>query len=86
MPRKVAAFMAAHPPPPIELWKCNQRTLELFEALGGQWRTGLNGPTGLDNAAIRPTAELLDIALTREMFQDIRAMAHAVLMDLRKGQ
>jgi hypothetical protein len=48
----------------------------LFLALGTQWRTaGMAGVlTGLDYAAIRPTAELIGVPLTPERFLDLRTM------------
>lgn len=77
--------MAANPPAPLELWSCNLPALDLFEALADQWRFSMKGPVGLDNAAIRPTADLLGMKeVDREMFADLRAMARVALEEMRK--
>lgn len=48
----------------------------LFVALGTQWRTaGMSGiATGLDYAAIRPTADLIGVTLDERRFLDLRTM------------
>lgn len=63
----------------------------LFLALGTQWRTaGTTGtPTGLDYAAIRPTAELIEVPLTPARFLDLRTMeaeALATMAETRRRE
>lgn len=61
-------------------------TLRLFCALGTQWRfAGMDGqPTGIDYAAVPPTAAALGIEMTAERFGDLRAMENAALAALRE--
>jgi hypothetical protein len=46
-PRKVAAYMAANPPPPFEVFPTNRQAFELFEFLATQWRGGMGGRESL---------------------------------------
>jgi len=48
----------------------------LFTALGTQWsRAGLNGAlAGLRYEAIGPTARMIGVRVTPEMFEDLRIM------------
>ena len=63
--------------------------LGLFFALDTQWRkvalVGFGGGailmTGLDYAAIRPTAELSGITLTPQLFKDLRVMEAAAIKE-----
>lgn len=41
----IAAIQAAQG---VELWPENERAVNLFSSISTQWRTGMNGPTGLD--------------------------------------
>ncbi len=84
LPKKVAAFMAANPPPPFELWACNVKTFDLFDAMSTQWRIGINGASGLDYAALAHTARLLGVKLTRARFAEIRAMETEALAVMRE--
>lgn len=59
-----------------EVWQCNWMTVHLFAALGTQWRVGA---TGLDYAAIAPTARLMGIKLTPARFAGLRVMEAATL-------
>lgn len=56
------------------IWPDNWKTLELFIAMGTQWRAGMGGPTGLDYTALPVVAKAMRIKLTRERFDGIRVM------------
>nr|WP_295832933.1 DUF1799 domain-containing protein [uncultured Azospirillum sp.] len=66
---------------PYVVWPENRPALDLFLALGTQWRrAGLDGQaTGLDYGAIAPTAALMGITTTPELFGDIRDMERVAL-------
>lgn len=60
----------------VEVWPDAWPAFRLFDAMGTQWRLGQGGATGLDYAAIPPTASMLGIKrrdLT-EIFPDLRVM------------
>jgi hypothetical protein len=62
-----------------KVWPCNWKTVMLFVALQTQWRTGMGGATGLDYAAIPPTAKLSGIKLNQERFAGLRVMEQEAL-------
>lgn len=78
--------MAADPPAPIDLWECNRASLDLFMAMGMQWRIGPNGPVGLDYCALPVVERGLGTELTRERFADLRLMESAVLEHFRRSR
>lgn len=65
----------------IEIDEAQFAAVRLFFRLAGQWR--LHPVTGtrlaLDPVAIRPTAELMDIAVTTDLFDDLSTMERAAL-------
>jgi hypothetical protein len=75
--------MLAKPDVPgdIDVWPDLVGAFELFLALQTQWRTGFNGPTGLDYAAVPAVAHMLGIARAtlRELWTDLQAMERAAL-------
>jgi hypothetical protein len=92
----IARELAKRPPepvPPAVALDAEDEGLSvgLFLALGTQWRTaGASGvATGLDYAAIRPTAELIAVPLTPERFLDLRTMeaeALATMAETRRRE
>ena len=81
-PPKVAAFMAAQPPPVCDVWAENWPALTLFLAMETQWRLAPSGGyVGLDYAALPAVLELLGIAPDRRraLFGDLRTMENEVL-------
>lgn len=55
----------------------------LFMALTSQWRFhAMGGRLGLEYAAIRPTADMLAIAMTTDLFLDLQMMERAALVAL----
>lgn len=64
-----------------EVWPENWPAFDLFTAMGTQWRTGMNGPTGLDYNVLyhkldRKGLSLLDY---EQMEIDIAVMERAAL-------
>lgn len=53
-----------------------------------QWRTGMNGATGLDYAVIPTVLELIEVPRARwpQVFQDLRVMEDAALAHLHAKQ
>jgi hypothetical protein len=66
---------------PIELTKQEADTVGLFFALDTQWRrcpfTGVR--LGLDYAAVRPTAEMLEIEPSARLMTGVRVMEAAAI-------
>lgn len=75
----------------MEVWPENWPAFQLFAELGTQWRTGMNGPTGLDYLVMH--RELDDLGLIGEEFReerqqlkaDIREMEQAALKAMREN-
>lgn len=71
----------------VEVWPENWPAFQLFAELGTQWRTGMNGPTGLDYLVLH--RELDDLGLTGEerqqMKADVREMESAALRAMREN-
>lgn len=59
---------------PCEIWQCNWKTVQMFNALGTQWRVGMGGAIGLDYNVIAAVARGLRIKLTPERFAGIQIM------------
>lgn len=54
--------------------------VRLFMTLASQWRMHpMAGRTGLDYAAIAPTAAMLGLAMTPALFADLRVMESAAM-------
>lgn len=67
-------------PGEIELAPDELTPFELFVALGTQWQYHpMGGRTGINYAAIRPTADLSGITVTPSVFTDLRVMELAAL-------
>lgn len=65
----------------VALWPDLAAPFELFLALQTQWRTGFNGPTGLDYGAVPVVARVMQIGRRRlrELWADLQAMERAAL-------
>lgn len=66
----------------------NQPTLEVFFAMGTQWRSGAAGPTGLDYSAMPAVMELTGIKKQQrpEVFAGLRVMEGEVLRAWGEGR
>ncbi len=77
-----ARFAVARPvADEIEIHADDAGTVALFFALGTQWhRHPFSGHrTGIDYSAIRPTAELIDVALSPATLPALQEMEHAAI-------
>ncbi|HEX7820634.1 MAG TPA: DUF1799 domain-containing protein [Sphingobium sp.] len=79
MQERLSGTVAA--PGEIELAPDEAIAFSLFVKLGTQWqRHAMTGARlGIDYAAIRPTAEMMEIAMSRALFDDIGIMESAAL-------
>jgi len=73
-PANVAQYMADNPPPPIEIWAENWAAYRVFNSLITQWRTGMNGPTGLDYTALKTVMDIHGVTDQQQMLEDIGIM------------
>jgi hypothetical protein len=74
----------------VEVWPEHETPLAAFSAMGTQWRIGMNGPTGLDYAALPAVLDLVEVPHNErpEVFAALRIMEAAaltVMSELRKG-
>ena len=53
--------------------------LQLFIAMGTQWRVGMGGATGLDYAALQVVAKAMGVKLKRSVLDGIRVMENEAL-------
>ncbi len=65
----------------IEIWPDNELTVEVFQMLDTQWRSGMGGPTGLDYGALPVIYDTLEIAPheRRGLFAGLRVMEREAL-------
>lgn len=68
-------------PPPFEIWPDNFQAYIVFDAMYRQWRTGMNGPTGLDYSALPEVWRRTKTppADRDSVFYDMRVMEEAAL-------
>ncbi len=65
------------------VWPENWDAVQAFLAVQTQWATGFSGPTGLDYSRVRAGWELAGIAVTPELFHQLRIMELTVLDTLK---
>lgn len=72
--------------PPVEVWPDNMTTVSAFIAMGTQWRIGMNGPTGLDYAALSHVMRMTGVRRAEwpYVFEGVRIMESAALAEIRK--
>lgn len=73
----------------VELWAINEPSFVVFDSLSTQWRVGMNGPTGLDYAAVPPVLDLLGIKgrkRRRDVFEDLRVLEREALATMREAR
>lgn len=72
----------------VEIWPENAGAVSAFSAVGTQWRTGMNGATGLDYPAVFATLDRirrdLDDAGRDALFADIQVMERAALQEMAR--
>jgi hypothetical protein len=62
--------------------------VNVFIAASTQWRTGMNGPTGLDYTALPVVMRMIGIAPAdrADTFEGVRILEDAALDTIRKNQ
>lgn len=70
----------------VEVWPENYLSLQVFEAMATQWRTGMSGPTGLDYSALPIVMRQMQVPKgeRKQLFDDIRVMEGAALKVMRE--
>jgi hypothetical protein len=70
-----------------EIWPDCQRSFDVFCAMSTQWRTGMNGATGLDYSAIPQVLRLCRVPRTEwaDVFEDLRVMESAALKQMSQN-
>jgi hypothetical protein len=61
-------------PEALDIWPENWASVEVFSALQTQWRVSMNGPTGLDYAALPVVMDLLEVERRAECFAGLQVM------------
>ena len=72
-------------PTDVEVWPENWAAVQLFDRVGTQWRTGACGAIGLDYCSVYPVMDRMQLGGQdwMQMLDDIRAMEHAALEQMR---
>jgi len=70
----------------VPVWPANRRATIVFLAMRTQWRTGFNGPTGLDYCALPEVWKRLQIPKKKrdQVFDDLRVIEAAALTEMHK--
>ncbi|MBX9754533.1 MAG: DUF1799 domain-containing protein [Pseudomonadaceae bacterium] len=70
----------------LGIWPDNWQPLQVFSAMGTQWRSGMNGPTGLDYGVLREVMafERVPKADRQDVYDCIRVMETAALSEIHK--
>ena len=77
--------MPEQAPVDFEVFEENWPALDLFLRVQTQWRTGMNGPIGLDYGAVAWVLRLTtDEATHRALLEDLQIMEGAVLCYMAK--
>ena len=68
------------------MWPENHEAFQLFSMLQTQWRTGGNGPSGLDYNTLFTFMTLKNLSDQRqcELLDDIRVMESAALSEIHR--
>lgn len=72
--------------PPVGIWPDNIAAVNVFVAMSTQWRTGFNGPTGLDYNALPVVMRMIGVPQKdrADAFDGVRTMEDAALEVMRK--
>lgn len=74
--------------PPFDIWPDNLQAFNVFVSMLTQWRTGFNGPTGLDYSALPEVWRRTKTAPQDrdDVFDCLRVMEDAALEHIRASQ
>jgi hypothetical protein len=72
----------------FEVWPDNWLSYQVFSCIGTQWRTGMNGATGLDYNVLPEIWRRLKVPFKERdnIFQDIRIMESTALETMRENK
>lgn len=72
---------AAHGPEQKEfaVWPENWAALQAFLSVQSQWAVGMSGPTGLDYVRVKAGLEMAGVAITPELFAQLRLLERGAL-------
>lgn len=70
----------------VGVWPDNLQAVNVFIAASTQWRTGMNGATGLDYTALEATMRMMNIKEHGEVLDDVRVLEDTALDTMRKNQ
>lgn len=70
----------------IEIWPENLLPMQVFQAMGTQWRMGFNGPIGLDYSVLPMMIKQLGVSKKerKRVFDDVMVMERAALEVMRE--
>lgn len=69
--------------PDVEVWPDNVETVQCFIGLSTQWRSGMNGVTGLDYSAISIVMEMNEVVDKKAVFGGVQIMEAEALRLIR---
>lgn len=69
----------------VGVWPDNLLAVNVFIAMGSQWRIGTNGATGLDYSALPVVMRMVGISAKDRsaVFEDVRVMEDAALLKIQ---
>jgi hypothetical protein len=72
----------------FDIWPDNWKIVDVFMSMGTQWRTGMNGPTGLDYGVLPDVMRLRGVpkADRAEVFDCIMLMEAEALSQMRESK
>lgn len=71
---------------PAEIWPDMLASVNVFIAMGTQWRVGMAGATGLDYGVLPAVMDVVGVAEEdrKQVFNDLRAMEDEALKVMHK--
>ena len=74
--------------PDVDVWPDNLQAVNVFVAMGSQWRAGMAGPTGLDYASLPVVMRMQGIkrADWPQVFDEVRVLENEALATIAKRQ
>jgi hypothetical protein len=70
----------------IQIWPDCLESVNVFIAMGTQWRVGNNGASGLDYNALPVVMEYCEVKDQKTVFHDLRVMEDAALSTLKDNK
>lgn len=67
------------------IWPENLPAVQVFIALGTQWRVGMSGATGLDYSVLPAVFDIHGITDRKKAFSDLQIMENEALKTMREN-